>query len=505
MCEWCGAGFSSADPGSSGPFCSASCRRKSRVFRLEQSLSQVRQVQYAHIFNNWRALPADKRLDWIKGAVSTVAEKVRTGAVSQKSRQTKDTSALPSRSVLAASQEATASTGNSSSFELRRGRGIVDLVSDLGVQTPTVTHCVLAETVPEEVANPAAWGFDVPGATTAIVKMALPKGDAVSLSGMTGVGMSLFVPDPALVADFGVWVFSANGGRFRWSARNTADKLQEGWNYPRFGKNWMRSALERPQWGEISAVQIYVRTTAPTSFALGQIWAETRPKASLLFIHDGGYADFDRSPGYQDLRDRGIPVTWSVDCALIGDSEHVSRDRLIEVGNENGNSISFHGWNSARSQDYVDGAEAREETAKCQEWIADLPCAGNSGRAWRTAWMQNRSPFSPATNDMVKLNPMWDPTNRPPAGVALWPLTHPYNYWRGALHHLSPRALAELFEEAKQTHGVLICYTHNVEDGEKHISPELWQQFLDLIDQGLDQGWLEGSTFETLTSEERGA
>ena len=84
----------------------------------------------------------------------------------------------------------------------------------------------------------------------------------------------------------------------------------------------------------------------------------------------------------------------------------------------------------------------------------------------------------------------------------MWPLVQPYNYRREALHHLSPRDLQELFQNAKETHGVVICYTHNVSKGITHISPERWAQFLELVDQGIESGWLEGVTFETLAARE---
>ena len=349
----------------------------------------------------------------------------------------------------------------------------------------------------------ASWNFVTPpdAFTTVVRAECTDPGDFV-IDDLSGFGMSFFFPEPEVITDFGLWVFTRNGGRFRWSSATAAHQQpSKGWNYFRFRRNWMQPPFGNPVWGEVSAVQVYVKSSRATSFNLGQVWAETRPKASLLFIHDGGYSAFDMSPGYHDLRNRGIPVTWSIDCGLIGDPVHVTRERIIEIGNENGNSISFHGWGGGiRPAEYTSGEQARDETAKCQKWLEELPTAGNTGRLWRTAWLQNRCPYAPATNDMVKLNPMWDPANTPPRGADLWPLTRPYNYRREPIHNRSAEELRDLFVDAEQTRGVLVAYTHIVGEGRNNISGDMWAEFLRLVDQGVAEGWLECVTFEMLSA-----
>lgn len=384
------------------------------------------------------------------------------------------------------------------------GKGVVTLISTQNEFALRAFNCSPARDREVHAGGGRSWRFTIrEGGGTAILRWQRPREDPQRFEGLTGFGVSLFVAEPDKVTDFGLWAFTGNGGRFRWSSENVpSSALRRGWNHLRFSGNWMQAPLEHPVWGEVSALQVYVHANAATTFNLGRVWAETRPKASLLFIHDGGYAGFDQSPGYQDLLDRGIPVTWAVDCALIGDADHVTLDRLIDIGNENDNLISFHGWDGAISNQYTVAGEAREETAKCQQWIRRLPTSGRTGWRWRAAWMQNRSPFSPATDDMVELNPMWDPTREPPRGATMWPLTQPYNYRREALHHLSSRDLRELFQGAKETHGVLICYTHNVGEGITHIPPSLWAEFLELVDEGVSAGWLEGVTFEMLDTPE---
>lgn len=476
---------------------------------MQRTLSQLQRTQVQQILDNWHSLPksGSARVAWLGNGVRVAGAKAKAAlagsALGRAGAAGKiDLSTGPDATDAKVSD---ASTPSEEPIEQAgtpwSGEGVAELIDTRDDLRLSLFNCSPTLDRVVTMGDGPSWRFTVPnGGGTAILRWQSPSGTPAVFDGLTGFGVSLFVPEPGKITDFGLWVFTGNGGRFRWSSNNVpAPRLKKGWNHLRFSRNWMQVPLEDPLWGEVAGLQIYVRISSATSFNLGRVWAETRPKASLLFIHDGGYSGFDQSPGYYDLAARGIPVTWSVDCALIGDEEHVTRHRLIEVGNENGNSISFHGWDSSVSGDYTSAEQAREETAKCQEWIKNLPTEGNTGRHWRTAWMQNRSPFSPATDDMVGLNPMWDPTHEPPRGATLWPLTHPYNYRREALHHLSARDLQELFEDAKETHGVLICYTHNVGEGNKHISSERWEQFLSLVDEGVAGEWLEGVTLEILT------
>ena len=510
MCAWCGRGFVPRNENSSEQFCSPRCKTRDCAFRLQQSLGQVRRTQIQQVLDNWRSLPksGEERVAWFNNAVKAAGLKAKATLTSTSSRRLPASNLATSPGTTSVEARNVPETWSSPEEPFQpvgtpwQGEGVVELLNTAGSTRVNLFNCSAAIDRGVRLSEAPSWRFTIPETGgTSILKWQEARGDTAKFTGLAGFGMSLSVEEPEKITDFGLWIFTGNGGRFRWSSNNTTPhRLKKGWNHLRFSKNWMQPPLEDPAWGEVEAIQVYVQATSATSFNLGQVWAETRPKASLIFIHDGGYLDFDRSPGYVDLAARGVPVTWSVDCGLIGDTEHVSRDRLIEIGNENDNSISFHGWDSSVSGDYTHAEQAREETAKCQEWIAGLPCAGNTGLRWRTAWMQNRSPFSPATNDMVELNPMWDPACEPPSGPTLWPFTQPYNYRREALHHLSSRDLKELFEEAQQTHGVLVCYTHNVDDGITHISPELWTEFLELVDEGIAAGWLEAVTFETLTA-----
>lgn len=82
-------------------------------------------------------------------------------------------------------------------------------------------------------------------------------------------------------------------------------------------------------------------SNAATEVTIQQVFVQTRPKSSILFIHDSGYTLWDQSPGYFDLRDRNVPVTRSVDTGLMGDANHVTDARLREIVKENRNSIGF--------------------------------------------------------------------------------------------------------------------------------------------------------------------
>lgn len=475
------------------------------MFYIASGSFQIRNMQFAHILGNWRALPnsGEARVDWLRNSIATAIRRIRTlFAQSVQGRDERGVRREASAALVANVESIQDKVSESKVGIPWDGSEHMDLLNSNKVDSVFTYSCCSSPDPETSMGGHPTRRIRVEEAGVAIVRIMMDSDSPLVVEGLTGFGVSLYVSEPTQISDFGLWVFSSNRGRFRWSCTESATpKLKCGWNQLRFSYSWMQAPLENPEWGEIQAIQVFVESKEATAFNIGEIWAEVRRKASLLFIHDGGYSDFDCAPGYQDLLVRGIPVTWAVDCARIGDPTHVTRERLIELGNENNNLISFHGWTMAVSNRYKDSIQAREETANCQKWIRDLPTKGNAGWKWRSAWMQNRSPFSPATDDMVLMNPMWNPEDVPRSGPTMWPVQQPFNYHRQALHALSKRSMRELFDSAQRTHGVLICYTHNVQDGKSHISPELWDEFLRLIDGGLNQGWLEGVTFEMLSKE----
>ena len=349
-----------------------------------------------------------------------------------------------------------------------------------------------------------SWKIATSGAVTAMAKVeTFPTGQYTNPQ-TTAIGVWAYVEDASKVTTVGLYLYSdaseANYYNIPISKLRggIAGNIRTGWNYWRFARFHTFTPTGTPTWGTIHHAQLYFVTNAATSISLQAINVEHRAKASIVFIHDGGYTAFDQSPGYHDLRDRGIPVTFAAVCSAIDSNpKYVTRARLIEMGDENGNSISFHSWSpSAAPSSGFTADQARAETARCQKWLSGLPTKGATGRMFRAAWYQNISPQSAASNGMVLLNPMFDASYQ--ATPTSWPPIDRFAFYRHPLHDQAAGANAAMFAQLQERREVLFVYTHNVSSNASDISPADWAEFLSLVDAGIAAGWLECVTVEQL-------
>jgi len=374
---------------------------------------------------------------------------------------------------------------------------VVSLVAGQADETPTVTNCTLsAETTIKRVGS-QSHKLTAAGAVTLTATYTLQPGP-VTLSGLSGVGFLVYIADATKVTDLSVELYNASTSHaYKFNSNYTgagthANVIVTGWNLLRWPPSRAITVGSPAAWGTFTYARVIAVTNAATAIYVQQVTAEIRPKASLLFISDGGYSDFDTT-GYPDLLERGIPVTFAIDCDLIGNVGHLTEPRLAELAAENGNSVSFHGWDGSVTANMT-AAQATRDTVDSIKWLA---ARGYTGRLWRAAWMQNDADQSAATDDLVLFNPHNGADNV--ERVHNWPPSQRYNLVRIALHGVSEANMDAWFTQLQTNHGFFVCYTHKVSDsGASNITPTEWAYFLSKLDEGLDGGWLEGVTMESL-------
>lgn len=330
--------------------------------------------------------------------------------------------------------------------------------------------------------------------TGAVTATARWDGGPISMpEGVCAVSTWFYVPTPALVSRIDVELYMTSDSSIKWirSTGNLSAPIVTGWN--RF--RWAAHETTRGTWDTIHRVRFTVVTTAGTTVTMGQLALESRPKASLVFIEDSGYKTFHTS-GYPDLVQRGIPVTWSLDPAILGtgtgDAARMTEaDVMAAAANGNGDSFGFHGYDGAATATMT-AAEIRADTVKAQKWLS---ARGFTGGMWRSAWVQNTAENASAANSLLVAGATSTNSN----GYETWPPRNRYGIVRYALHGRTNAEYDTMFATLEETHQVLFGYTHGISGTEPfQMTPEQWGYFLAKVDQGKSEGWLECVTFETL-------
>lgn len=390
-----------------------------------------------------------------------------------------------------------ASLAHSSMAEVK-APAVLSLIGGQPDETLTVTNCTVSADTINKRFGVQAWKLTMAGAVTATAKLpALTNG--VINEPISSVSIMIYVPDITKVTGLTVQLYTGatdvNYYNFNITVLRLglAGNLKNGWNIVRWTPSHKTITGSPLAFGNVDHVRAVVVTNAATDVTIQQVAIQTRPKASILFIHDGGYTLWDRSPGYFDLRKRNVPVTWSVDTGLIGDATHVTDTRLREISQENRNSISFHGWDGSDTT-VMTNAQVQAHTMQAIKWLS---VRGYTGRIWRSAWLQNSAPNAEATNEMVLVNPMFGTEGQ--ERIQSWPFHDRYGVSRIAIQGKDQAGIDAIFTELKANHGVAVLYTHRVRDGfVADITPAMWLYFLNKYDEGVSEGWLEAVTLEML-------
>ena len=366
-------------------------------------------------------------------------------------------------------------------------------------ETVAVTNCTSSVDTTNYKVGDRAWKMTMAGAVTAQLRWdpVSPDEDPLVHPPASAVGIWVYCPDASKVDYVEVDIYQADDLSIVWTrtSLNAGVTLQNGWNLVR----WAATASVYSGWGSIYRLRVVVDTNAATDVTIGHVWLECPEKASILFVEDSGYLSF-YTAGYPRMQASRYPVTWAVNPTLLGTNTG-SSTRISEaqfhtaMASANGDSASFHGWDGTATS-AMTAAQIRTDTIKAQKWLSrNGPYAG---RFWRAAWVQNL-----ATNGAAATPYLWAGSSISASSGAFTAFPIPsgtqHDLPRYVLHGRSEADLDTVFTTLETTHGLLNCYTHGVDDaGGIHITTAMWDYFLDKVDTGVDEGWLEVVTMQDL-------
>jgi hypothetical protein len=377
---------------------------------------------------------------------------------------------------------------------------IVTLMSAQGTtdETLTLNHCTIADDTTHY--DFGVQGIEITAGSAGPGVYCTPSEPLTIGTDVGAFCMRIYLPDASKFTSLQLTVFSdaALTWATRWvrsTAATGSKPLVNGWNTIRFPAF---ASTRNATWGSVYQVRVEANGgTLNDKFTIGHVWCETRPKASLLFIDDGGY-DTWYTTLYQELRARGIPCTIATDPALVGTStsgkQRMTQAQLDEFADDdNGNSISIHYWGTGTATADMTADEVRADVLRTVKWCNEK---GYTGGVWRAAYLGEVCPQAAAGFPYL----LGSADYATESGPTCWPPVDRYNIPRYSIYQ--SRTLADIdahFAILRDTHAVSLMFTHAVGPIDAYdMDATQMAHILSWIDTGLTAGWLEGVTFEDL-------
>lgn len=369
----------------------------------------------------------------------------------------------------------------------------VSLVTGQAYEAPIATGGTIAADTENFRIGSQGWRVTTTAATTATAKFNYSP--LLSFPPASTVCLWVHVPDAAAVKQITLELHYPNGKK--WTRTALSADLKNGWNLARFPATaGMVLADLADNWGKgMDYVRFVIVTNGAASLTIGHLFVECPAKAKLIFIEDGGYTTFLDSL-YPDLVKRGLPVTWSLDPAKLGtetgENARITENDVARLATENNNTMNFHGYDGAPTA-AMDAAGTVADTMKAIQWLQQKGYFEDLH--WRSAWVQNSAPNAAATKGI--LIAYATPTSA--AALDTFPPIDQWNIPRIAIHGREQSYLNDLFTMLEVTHQTLIAYTHGLSETKTtDVNRATWDYFINLVDRGLSEEWLEGVTFNEL-------
>ena len=320
-----------------------------------------------------------------------------------------------------------------------------------------------------------------------IMDVRLTTSTAVNLIGISIVEAVVYIEDVSKITQINLQLLSTN-----FSRTILASELINGWNRLRY----YTFDGDTTVWNTETTVRINIYGDADKEIWIDSVRFLRRPKAVMFFVEDGGYTSFYQI-GQPALDTLGVPVTWAVDPAIIG-TEHynMSLEDLQDVMQNGNTEFSFHSYAGERTA-IMSESELIADTELSLRWLSKeglLP-----KHFWRAAFTQNDAPNYEAIADIIPVLA----THNSKVGLDAFPFVDPLNVPRTALHNRSTSDIDEYFDKLQKTHCFICFYTHGIQDDyETNCSIAKWNHFMEKLEDALDDGWLEPTTYNRLMTSE---
>lgn len=334
--------------------------------------------------------------------------------------------------------------------------------------------------------------FSIQTLGNTVPEMRITPPNPLDLVGIQEFDLVVYIEDITKVSKIELGVIKTGGGT--WSV-STSD-IKEGWNRLRFYVNEGNIAT----WDKADTfrVIIYPVNSADTKVVIADLKALKPKKAKIIMVNDHGYKGF-KNIAFPKLKNIGVPTTFAINPGRLGTpvsgaSSILSQEEIEELAISPFAEFSYHTWNPLeKATKDMSAIELKEESAKCIYYLKKNGLKPDY--LWRAAFVQNLAPNHNAIDNMVEAYASWSEGN----SFEAYPFKDSRNIKRITTHGRSTTDIDSYFDTLKKTRCVAIFYTHDISDnGGIHMTNDELNYFASKIEQGINEGWLEGTTYSEL-------
>lgn len=331
-------------------------------------------------------------------------------------------------------------------------------------------------------------------------RMIYPAGNFFNIIGLQELIAFVYVANITELSLFEVRFTLDNGSaQQNYTLSVDESKLKNGWNAIRLPMVY--SFAQHALYGTVSMFRIITNvTSADTVVYLGGLISVKPNKAKIIFVDDHAYSNF-YSLMYPRLKALGIPTTWATQPGRFGKFIDENKGTLLttteveELAQDPYSEFSFHTYIGTQTENMTE----LETQADCQKSITALRKLGILPQNfWRAAWLHNLAPHAASCQEYMQAFAYSDAVVKNGA-VEQFPFLNKYDISRYSVHNRQDADLEKIFLSLKNTHGTMIMYTHSCCEGSNtDLSLAGIEKVIALITQGVNEGWLEGTTFNRL-------
>lgn len=323
-------------------------------------------------------------------------------------------------------------------------------------------------------------------------EMRIIPGDNIPLKGIQEFNLIVYIEDATKLKHIQLIANKEGGGSWTRSAK----ELKNGWNFLRYYSqegdlsNWTNAILFR--------IVVYGYEEQPTELTICDLKAIRPDKGKIIMVNDHGYSDY-KNIAHARLKALGIPTTFALNPGRLGvpipgASSILSQEEIDELAVDPYAEFSYHAWNpTQKASNDMTAEELKEEMAKCTHYLKKNGLYPDY--FWRAAFVQNLAPAHDALNEHMESYACYDENSQFDA----FPFKSSYGINRKQIHNISNANIDTFFDILEKTHCLAVFYTHDIsDDGGIHMTNAELDYFVNHVKNGVDNNWLEGTTYAQL-------
>ena len=323
-------------------------------------------------------------------------------------------------------------------------------------------------------------------------EMRITPNTPIELTGIQEFDLFVYIEDVTQINYINL-IANKNGGG-SWST--SVKELKNGWNKLRFHthvgdlNNWTQATLFR--------IIVYTKDTMQTNLIIGDFKAIRPNKGKIIMVNDHGYSNY-KNIAHTKLKSLGVPTTFAINPGRLGTpipgaSSILSQQEIDELAVDPYAEFSYHAWDpTQKASKDMTGEELKEEMAKCTHYLKKNGLYPDY--FWRAAFVQNLAPNHDALNEHMESYACYDETSR----FDVYPFKSSYGINRKQIHNIPNASIDTFFDILEKTHCLVVFYTHDISDGGGiHMTNAELDYFVNHVKNGVDNNWLEGTTYAQL-------